>query len=112
MARTKITKEMYASIPGSIEQGLSKEEIAAQFGVKVSTLVVKCCTHRISLRKGGRRLPALVTLPLVIRGKVAKSLEDVAKATGRENSARLVSDLLERIATDGLYQAVLDEEVA
>jgi hypothetical protein len=110
MARKVITHEMYASIPELVEQGVSKAEIAERFGVKLASLVVRCSVKKISLRKGGRRPPAIVTMPLTIRGKVAKSLQDVARATGRENSERLVCDLLERIATDGLYQAVLDED--
>jgi hypothetical protein len=31
---------------------------------------------------------------------------------GKDSTARLVSDLLEKIASDGLYKAVLDEEAA
>ena len=31
---------------------------------------------------------------------------------GKDSTARLVSDLLETIASDGLYKAVLDEKAA
>jgi hypothetical protein len=43
---------------------------------------------------------------------VLKSLSEAARAMGKDSTARLVSDLLEKIASDGLYKAVLDEEAA
>ena len=41
-----------------------------------------------------------------------KSLREATRAMGKDSTARLVSDLLEKIASDGLYKAVLDEEAA
>ena len=43
---------------------------------------------------------------------VLKSLREATRAMGKDSTARLVSDLLEKIASDGLYKAVLDEEAA
>jgi hypothetical protein len=40
---------------------------------------------------------------------VLKSLREATRAMGEGSTARLVSDLLEKIASDGLYNAVLDE---
>ena len=55
MRKCRVTDEMYAAIPGLIGQGLTHFEIAAQFGVKPSSLKVLCSQRGISLRK--RRLP-------------------------------------------------------
>jgi hypothetical protein len=43
---------------------------------------------------------------------VLKSLREAARAIGKDSAARLVSDLLEKIVSDGLYKAALDEEAA
>ena len=108
---SRITDEMYASIPGLVAQELSIKQIAERFGVTPNTLKVYCSGRGISLRRGGRRQPATrIAMPLGLSAYTVRSLQAAAKATGRNNSERLIADLLERIATDGLYQAVLDEE--
>ena len=86
------------------------------------TLVVRCSQRGISLRKGGTvpkrtKLPKRTNLtlpdePLPLSDGVLKSLSEAARAMGKDSTARLVSDLLEKIASDGLYKAVLDEEAA
>jgi hypothetical protein len=103
-----MTEEMFASIPTLVEQGLGTEEIAERFGVKATSLKVMCSNRSISLRRGGAHQP--VRDLLKVSRTTARSLADVAKATGRKNSEQLIIDLLERIASDGLYRAVLDEE--
>jgi hypothetical protein len=118
---------MYAAIPGLLAQGLSHFEIAAQFGVKPSSLKVLCSQRGISLRKHRlpgatqrkhrlpgttqrkRRPPRMTALPL--GDEVLRSLRVAARLLGRP-LARLASDLLEKIASDSLYMAVLDEEPA
>jgi hypothetical protein len=40
---------------------------------------------------------------------VLKSLRETTRAMGKDSTAQLDSDLLEKIASDGLYKAVLDE---
>jgi hypothetical protein len=106
---------MYAAIPGLIAQGQTHLEIAAQFGVKPNSLQVLCSQRGISLRKGGRRFPratlSLPDEPLPLGDDVLRSLREAARSMGRP-TARLASDLLEKIASDGLYRAVLDEEAA
>ena len=110
---------MFARIPAFLAEGLTKAEIAAMYGVSPGTLVVRCSQRGISLRRGGT-LPKLpkggsLTLPdepLPLSDGVLKSLSEAARAMGKDSTARLVSDLLEKIASDGLYKAVLDEEAA
>jgi len=50
--------------------------------------------------------------PLPLSDDVLKSLRETARSMGRGSTARLVSDLLEKIVRDDLYNAVLDEEAA
>ena len=115
MRKSRITDEMYATIPGLIAQGHSRFEIAARFGVKPNSLTVLCSQRGISLRKGGSRLPrtslSLRDEPLQLGDDVLRSLREAARLMGRP-PARLASDLLEKIASDSLYMAVLDEAAA
>lgn len=110
MAPRIMTDEMYASIPALIAEGKRKQEIAEQFGVKPGALQVMCCRKGISLRPGGSRKP-LVALsllsPLPLSDKTLRALRDVAKAMGTDEVS-LAGRLLEIIAKDNLYNAVLD----
>ena len=65
----------------------------------------------------GTKLPKRTNLtlldePLPLSDGVLKSLSEAARAMGKDSTARLVSDLLKKIVSDGLYKAVLDEEAA
>jgi hypothetical protein len=109
--KSRITDEMYARIPTLIEQGMTKADIAAMYGVTLGTLKVMCCKRGISLRKGGPRPKRYHLLPPLSKDTL-RSLRSATRAMGKDSTARLVSDLLERIASDNLYRAVLDEEAA
>jgi hypothetical protein len=113
---SRITEEMYARIPALLEQGMTQTEIAAMYGVKLGSLKVFCSQRSISLRKGGPLPPrtklVLPDEPLPLSDGVLKSLREATRAMGKLTTARLVSDLLERIVSDDLYKAVLDEEMA
>jgi hypothetical protein len=116
MKTSRITDDMFARIPALLLEGTTKAEIAAMYGVTLGTLVVLCSQRGISLRKGGS-LPKRTNLtlpdePLPLSDGVLKSLRQATRAMGKDSTARLVSDLLEKIASDGLYKAVLDEEAA
>ena len=108
---------MFARIPALLLEGMTKTEIAAMYGVTPGTLVVLCSQRGISLRRGGSlpnrtRLPKGSNLTLPLSDSVLRSLRETTRAMGKDSTARLVSDLLEKIASDGLYKAVLDEEAA
>jgi len=81
--------------------------------VKPSSLKVLCSLRGVSLRK--HRLPGTALrkrsrmTPLPLGDEVLRSLRVAARLFGRPR-AQLVSDLLEKIARDSLYMAVLDEE--
>jgi len=107
---------MFARIPALLLEGTTKAEIAAMYGVTLGTLVVLCSQRGVSLRKGGS-LPKRTNLtlpdePLPLSDGVLMSLREATRSLGKDSTARLVSDLLEKIASDGLYKAVLDEEAA
>ena len=116
MRTSRITDDMFARIPALLHEGMTKDEIAAMYGVTRGTLAVRCSQRGISLRKGGA-LPKRTNLtlpdePLPLSDGVLKSLRKATRTMGKESTARLVSDLLEKIASDGLYKALLDEEAA
>jgi hypothetical protein len=114
--RSRITDEMYARIPTLLEQNKTATEIAEMYGVRLGTLMVFCSRRGLSLRKGGRRPPhtklVLLDEQLPLSDDVLKSLRKAAHSMGKGSTARLASDLLERIVSDDLYDAVLDEQAA
>jgi hypothetical protein len=125
--RTILTAEVLASIPVLVQQGMAAEAIAARIGCTVGTLRVRCCHAGISLRvpKEARVLSLVSLVPASPKpppkrffafaepttlelSKVAMSrLRQRAEATGM-TEAELVTKLLEVIAQDDLYDAVLD----
>ena len=116
MKTSRITDDMFARIPALLFQGQGRAEIAAMYGVTLGTLAVRCCQRGISLRKGGAlpkptKLPKHTNLTLPLSDGVLKSLHEAARAMGKD-TARLAIELLEKIVSDGLYKAVLDEEAA
>jgi hypothetical protein len=116
-----------SGIPVLVQQGMDADAIAARLGCKVSTLKVRCSQAQISLRvpqevKVVPLVPApkppkppkqkrcfAFAVPTTLQlSKVAMSrLRQRAEATGM-TEAELVTKLLEVIAQDDLYDAVLD----
>ena len=104
--RAILTPEVLAGIPALIEQGLCKADIAERLGCKASTLAVRCSTAGISL-KGHKRLVLRDRTPLGFSRETLAAL-DVGAATMGCSAAQLATALLEAIARDNLYDAVLD----
>ena len=115
-----------AGIPMLVHQGLNADAIADRLGCSVGTLRVRCSQAQISLR-----VPKEKVVPLVPSSKPPKQavlfplqflcltdhlrLSQVALLRLRRhaeaigvNEAQLARDLLEAIAQDDLYDAVLD----
>lgn len=111
--KLKLTQDKYDSIPALLEQGLKKAEIAAQFGVTPSTLVVQCSRRGISLSKygprGRRRTLTFPEAPLDLSDSIMIALRGKARSMGID-AVRLARNLLETIVADDLYNAVLDIE--
>ena len=121
-----LTKDVMAGIPVLVQQGLTAEAIAARLGCTVGTLKVRCSQAQISLRvpKEVKVVPLVsdpkppqskrcfaFALPSTLQlSRVAMSrLRQRAEAIG-VNEAQLASVLLEVIAQDDLYDAVLDNK--
>ena len=119
-----LTEAVLASIPMLVEQDLNTQAIAARLGCTVATLKVRCSQARISLRVPRElKVVPLVPVPqppkppqskrrfafaVLQLSKVAMSrLRQRADATGMTEDA-LVMNLLEVIAQDDLFDAVLD----
>jgi hypothetical protein len=114
--QTKLTDDVFRQIPELIAQGLGKNEIAARIGVTPGSLQVKCSQRGVSLRKyrpGQLTLPgdALPDQALPLSNRALRALQAAAEARGQD-AARLAGALLEIIAKDDLYSAVLDAEAA
>jgi hypothetical protein len=127
--RSILTKDVMAGIPVLVQQGLNTEAIAARLGCTAGTLKVRCSQAQISLRlpKEVKVVPLVPLMPAPKPPKQKRScafampttlqlsrvamsrLRQRAKATGT-TEAELVTSLLEMIAQDDLYDAVLDPE--
>ena len=127
-----LTKDVMAGIPVLVQQGLNAEAIAARLGCTAGTLKVRCSQAQISLRlpKEVKVVPLVPLAPAPTPPKPTQSkrcfafavpttlqlsrvamsrLRQRAKATGI-SEAELVTTLIEVIAQDDLYDAVLDTE--
>ena len=115
--RKRIAPAALNRIPHFLEQGLSAAEIADVIGCTVGTLRVKCSQTGISLRQRRpnrsvvRKAKGHQSLKLVLPPAIIDQLRSRA-AQGGMSDSRLASRLLEVIARDGLYDAVLDTETA
>ena len=125
-----LTKDVMAGIPVLVQQGWTAEAIAARIGCTVGTLRVRCCHAGISLRVP-KELKVVPLVPMVPASEAPKQpkqkrsyafavpttlqlnkvtmsqLRQRAEAIG-VTEAELVTKLLEVIAQDDLYDAVLD----
>ena len=125
-----LTKDVMAGIPVLVQQGLNAEAIAARLGCTAGTLKVRCSQAQISLRvpKEVKVVPLVPLVPASHAAQAAKAkrcfafavpttlqlskvamsrLRQRAEATGM-TEADLVTTLIEVIAQDDLYDAVLD----
>jgi len=94
-----------ALIPALIEEGLSDSEIANRIGWTVGTLRVRCSQFKISLRRKNAAQRQIV-LPQSIFDQLHRRAAIMGVAT-----SVLVAELLNAIARDGLYNAVLDGDI-
>src|SRR5438876_4364151 len=104
--RAILTPQVLAGIPALIAQGLRRGDIARQLGCKESTLQVRCSNAGISLR-GRKAMELRVGSPLALSHEALVGLSARAASIGCSET-QLASDLLEVIARDNLYDAVLD----
>jgi len=112
-----LTKDVLAKIPAMVASGqyANRQAIADALGCKLDTLQVRCSQNGISLRLPGKprgrpRGPRLFPgVPL--KPETVAMLRERAARTG-ETEQSLARRLIEIIARDNLYDAVLDETLA
>jgi hypothetical protein len=131
-SRKKFTPEVISEIRRWVDQGLSAAEIAQKVGCTLGTLRVRCSQLGIRLRRAGMqpvapssvdssrrtrgvrpRSPEAVSRPhlrlvISVPRKTLNQLRTRAVSKGF-SGPRFAAALLERIAEDDLYEAVLDE---
>lgn len=114
--KTLFTDDVLDRIPVWVLDKKTREWIALEIGCTVKTLVVTCSKHRISLDRRGvlarQLLPdnANHKLPLSrVRLTTLQALQTRADDMGIE-LCEYVTILLERIAADGLFKAILDSD--
>jgi hypothetical protein len=114
----KITARVLKIIPTLIERGMSPAEIAARVGCTSGTLRVACSKAKISLRKreSDQARPSYGTLQQRTHHWLLLKLPEMAGGKLRQEAGKrglavgtFASMLLEVIAQDNLYEAVLDE---
>jgi transposase len=85
MRTSRITDDMFARIPALLGEGMTKDEIAAMYGVTRNTLTVMCSQRGISLRKGGS-LPKRTKLPK--RTNPTRAIDHTPAVVFEERKAR------------------------
>ena len=112
MGRKILTKAVLATIPEMVAQGgMRADDIAEKLGCNLGTLKVRCSQAKISLRPPGSRRGRRRTDERNIRvSETALALLQRRAAASGKTEAALARELLETIARDDLYDAVLDAE--
>jgi hypothetical protein len=108
MTKRILTKEVLAGIPAMVARGQRAAEIAEALGCKLNTLKVRCSRARVSLRPLGSIRRPREQRSIKINKTALQLLKERAAASGKTESA-IASELLEIIARDNLFDAVLDE---
>jgi hypothetical protein len=113
--RAMFSPLVFSQIENFVAHGLGAAEIAARVGCKLGTLRVKCSQHGISLRRWNpsaatpkRNLPKRMVISLP--ENVALDLQKEAVKTV-VSQADLAVALLDAIARDHLYDAVIDRDI-
>lgn len=107
-----LTRDILATIPALIESGKNRYDIANMLGCTPGTLAVKCSIAKISLdsRTGRGRLFGNLRVLKMLRLSKQTFLDLQSQAEARGiTTKQLIYDILEIIATDDLYLAVLGE---
>lgn len=99
------------TIPEMVERGgMRADDIAEKLGCNLGTLKVRCSQAKISLRPPESRRGRPRTDERTIRvSEAALALLQRRAAASGKTEAALARELLETIARDDLYDAVLDD---
>ena len=112
MGRKILTKAVLATSPEMVARGgMRADDIAEKLGCNLGTLKVRCSQAKISLRPPGSRRGRPRTDERTIRvSETALTLLQRRAAASGKTEAALARELLQTIARDNLYDAVLDAE--
>jgi hypothetical protein len=113
MGRKILTKAVLATIPEMVTRGgMRADDIAEKLGCNIGTLKVRCCQARISLRPPGSRRgrPKSDARTTIRLSSTALALLKARAAASGKTEAVLAQELIETIARDNLYDAVLDAD--
>lgn len=99
------TARVLASIPGMVTAGLSPAEIATEIGTTTQSLYQTCSRYKISLDPEAYSRGWAPRL--LLRAGVRKKIETRAKYLN-VTPTRLIEMLLNQVAEDDLFTAVLD----
>ncbi len=111
------TDAVMAKIIGMIAQGMKRKEIATALGLSENSLQVTCSRKGISFRRKSLQLKRpqplmqfVMQLPLKISDEAMHRLNLYATRQGVQPT-HVAAELLEIIATDELYDAILDGDL-
>jgi len=110
MAKGKhvLTRDVMESVvPTLIREGHDKVAISQKLGCTISTLQVQCSNYGISLRNGHMMKKEALRVSL---SKNAMSILARRAALRQVSEAVLASRLLELVISDGMIDAVLDDD--
>jgi hypothetical protein len=110
--RSMFSTGTLSQIESLVAEGLSAKEIADRIGCKLGTLRVKCSQFRISLRRSvstKTKDNCARRLVITLAEETAFDLELHAAKKGMSRT-NLAAALLEAIARDNLYNAVIDHD--
>jgi hypothetical protein len=107
--------ETFLLVKDLVAEGLPAEKIAERVGCKLGTLRVRCSQHQISLRRSTSLAAAskengATRLLVPLAKHVSLDLQRHAEQRGL-SKASLAAALLEAIANDNLYDAVIDHDL-
>ena len=105
--RQILTPDVMQTIPQMIESGMNRNDIAAVLGCTKNTLQVQCSRQGVSLRQNAPQ--KYLTLTAVVLTEAAMIKLQARALESGVNEQVLASRLLEVIAQDNLFDAVLDE---
>lgn len=99
----RLTEDVLRAIPKWVEDGMTRHEIAAAIGVKVTTLQTVCSSRGISLTRGGVRLEQHLGAERWAALREQAAARDLTPL-------QLAVMLLATVVDNDLFVAVLDDE--
>lgn len=110
--RSIFSVETFSLVKTLVAQGLPAKQIAERVGCKLGTLRVRCSQQRINLRRSppaASKQSGAARIVVLLAEDVSLDLQRHADKRGLSKGG-LAAALLEAIANDNLYNAVIDHD--